>query len=62
MVKGLELCGGFEQYLVLNIEIFKNIKGEIQNPTYNYDKFLNHIIGHKEMMKERYKGDQIFRK
>ncbi len=60
-VKRDTLYGGFKkQYLVLNIENFKNSKGELENPTYRYDKCLNHIMGHKERMEERYKIKENF--
>lgn len=36
--------------------IFK--KGVLDDPTYDYEKFLDHILGHQEMMMIRYKQDE----
>ena len=52
---------GFKKsYLVLNIESFKNKEGVLEDPTYDYNKFLDHILGHQEMTMIRYKQDEDF--
>lgn len=55
------LFKGFKKnYLVLNIESFKNKQGELEDPSYDYDKNLDHISGHQEMMKKKYKQEEVF--
>lgn len=45
----------YKTYCCLDIENLKNKEGKLEDPTYYYDKCLDHIEGHREMMKKRYR-------